>query len=221
MIKIHPEDLICMNAMAQQTPFRVDLAYAKADNLLFGERIYTANAQLYLHKDLARIVIKAAKKCYENHGVIFVLYDGLRTTDAQSKMMQTQRVLQNPHWLEEPRLLSPAGAGGHPRAMAIDIGLMDENKCLLDMGTPFDFLAANPHPDHNPAHRAYKGHSAEIMKNREILDSCMMSAAQELDLPLTPLAEEWWDFRAPASVYNQYAALSDADLPAHMRLTDI
>ena len=51
------------------------------------------------------------------------------------------RVKDNLHWLEEPRLLSPPGAGGHLRGMAIDIGLEDAQGRLLDMGTVFDYLA--------------------------------------------------------------------------------
>ena len=210
---IKPQDLICMNNYADEYHYHIDLSYASCDNLLFGELIYRKNAQLWLYRNLAEIVFQAAKICFEKHDLRFVLYDGLRTINAQEAMIKTQRVIDNPHWLEEPRLLSPAGYGGHPRGMAIDIGLENTKGILLDMGCVFDHLDKE-------AHRDYK-HSQEIMDNRKILDDCMISAAQALNIPILPLPEEWWDFRLPADFYNQYAPLSDADLPEHMRLVNI
>ena len=187
---------------------------------MLGEAIYRRNARLWLHEDLARIVLLACRICRKNHGFHMVLYDGLRTVEAQQKMLETVRVQQNPHWLEEPRLLSPPGAGGHPRGMAIDIALETPQGQLLDMGTPFDFLAENAMPEHNPAHRQHSGLTANIRQNRHILENVMMQAAQILNIPLLPLPQEWWDFRLPSSIYERYNPLSDADLPRQMRMTD-
>lgn len=213
---IPPDNLICMNLHAATHHFRVDLAYARDDNLLFGERIYKKDTTLWLHKDLARVVLTAAMTCYQDHHLRFVLYDGLRTVEAQEKMMQTKRAQENPHWMEPPRLLSPPGAGGHPRAMAIDIGLESLDGQLIDMGTPFDFLADSPHVDKNPAHRQYQ-HPENIMKNRQILDTCMMMAALAENTEITMLPEEWWDYRLPSETYNLYKPLSDQHLREEMR----
>ena len=204
-----------MDDFADAHYYRIDLAYARNDNLLFGERIYRKNAKLWLHVSLANIVKNAATYCLENHNSRFILYDGLRTTDAQEAMMKTQRALDNPHWLEKPRLLSPPGAGGHPRAMAIDIGLETLDGEFIDMGTAFDYLSENP--EINPAHRAFP-HNQGVMDNRKILDDSMKQAAKFLNTPLLPLPEEWWDFRLPSNIYGQYEPLSESDLPAHMRL---
>ena len=220
MKKISADQLIAMDAYQDKHPIRIDLAYAKGDNLLFGERIYREGAQLWLYEDLARIVLEAAKRCFERHGHIFVLYDGLRTVDAQARMLETQRVKDNPHWLEEPRLLSPPGAGGHPRGMAIDIGLMDAKGALLDMGTAFDYLAEDPGPLRNQAHRQHPKLSKDVIKNRGILNDAMIGAAEDLKTKILPLPQEWWDYRLPPEVYEQYAPLSDADLPANMRMMD-
>ena len=161
----------------------------------------------------------AANGCLEKHNLRFVLYDGLRTYEAQEAMMKTKRVLENPHWLEPPRLLSPAGAGGHPRAMAVDIGLETPDSELLDMGCAFDYLAENSHKEHNSAHREF-AHTQEVLNNREILDNCMIGAAEALNLPLLPLPEEWWDFRMPVEFSEQYAPIHESDLPEDMRLLD-
>lgn len=215
---ISPDQLVAMDDFADEFPIHIDVAYARPDNTLFGEAIYRPEARLWLYKDLADIVLKASVLCYERHGCSFVLYDGLRTVDAQEKMLHTQRVLDNPHWLEEPRLLSTPGAGGHPRGMAVDIELLDGQGRVLDMGTPFDYLAESSDPQVNPAHRAYVHLEAHVVKNRAMLTDAMMDAAEALGIPLVPLAEEWWDFRLPADVVNAYAPLSDTDLPAEMQV---
>jgi len=214
---IRPKDLVCMNDEAAQYHFRVEVAYARNDNLLFGEQIYRADATLWLYSDLAKIVCKAALKFYKTHGLRFVLYDGLRTVEAQETMMNTRRAIENPHWMEPPRLLSIPGGGGHPRAMAVDIGIENEDRALLDMGCPFDFLADNANSTHNPAHREYE-HSKEIKHNRGLLDNAMIEAAENLEVELFPLPEEWWDFRLPPSFYREYAPISENDLPEEAKI---
>lgn len=203
--KIDPKTLVAMDVYAKDAPVMIDLAYARPDNLLFGERIYKPDARLWLHKDLAAIVVKAAKDIYNAHGLKCILFDGLRTTDAQERMLKTRRVQENPHWLEEPRLLSPPGAGAHPRGMAIDISIE-----RLDMGTPFDDLT-------DKAHRKYP-HAEAIHMNRALLEDAMMRAADDLNLELFALPQEWWDYRMPQSIYESFDPLSESDLPEEMHL---
>ena len=209
-----------MDEHARDFHYRVELAYAQNDNFLFKEKIYHDSAKLWLHKDLAEIVKTAAKDCFNRYKMRFVLYDGLRTTDAQEAMSKTQAARANPHWMEEPRLLSPPGVGGHPRGMAIDIGLETLEGTLVDMGTVFDYLAENAHPEHNPAHREHN-HPSEIMNNRKLLDDPMNRAADKLNRELFLLPQEWWDFRLPPHISNQYAPISENDLPPDMRLLNI
>jgi len=210
-IDIH--DLICMSEYVNKHNYKIDLAYTKDNNLLFGERIYRKNAKLWLYKDLANIIFKAAEYCYENFGLYFILYDGLRTVEAQEKMMQTQRAIDNPQWLEPPRMLSPAGSGGHPRGMAIDIGLETFNGDMVYMGSPFDCMSEESHRDYNL--------SEQIQKNRAMLDKSMIEASKTLGIEIFLLPEEWWDFRLPADFYNQYKPLHDPELPEEMRMADI
>lgn len=217
MKAINPADLICMDDFSDEYGYRVDLAYACADNALFRERIYKKDAKLWLHRDLAGIVFRAAQTCAQHYKIRFVLYDGLRTVDTQLAMMETQRVKDNPHWLEPPRLLSPAGGGGHPRGMAIDIGLETFEGTLIDMGTDFDYLAEASDPIRNPAHRLHL-HSPEIQANRAILDTCMTDAANYYKTAILPLPEEWWDYRLMPEYYNLYAPLWDKDLPEAIKL---
>ncbi len=220
MLKIDPKTLVPMSRFARDTPLRINLAYADPGNLLFGERIYRPGARLWLHESLAQIVVLAARDCFALHGLRYVLYDGLRTIDAQEAMLRTRRVRDNPHWLREPCLLSPPGMGGHPRGMAIDIGLENESGELVDMGTPFDFLAPDPSPEKNPAHRDYTNLAQSVLKNRSILTNTMTGAARALGTPLLALPQEWWDFRLMPDFFNAYAPLADADLPPDMRMVE-
>lgn len=222
-IKIDPAALVPMNELAGEYPLRVELVYAQAghkDNM-FGEAIYRPDARLWLHKDMAEIVKRASTLVFEQHGYKMLLFDGLRTMDAQARIVETAIVKANPHWLDENnRMFSPPGKGGHPRGMAIDLTLETEDWEELDMGTAFDALPAEgAGPETNPAHRDTTLISAEARHNRDILTGFMMLAAKELSLPLHPLSLEWWDFRFPAEFYNQYAPLSDSDLPEEMRMT--
>lgn len=217
MRKIDPKSLVRMDDLAPENAFRIQLAYARDDNLLFGERIYRPGARLWLHEELANVVAMAASACFENYDLRFVLYDGLRTTDAQEAMLRTERVRNNPEWLSQ-NLLSRPGMGGHPRGMAVDIGLENEKSEPVPMGTDFDFLALDSSPEKNPAHRDYKNLSQEARRNRVALTSSMLGAAKKLKVQLLALPQEWWDFRLMPDYFNSYAPLADADLPPEMRM---
>src|ERR1700689_3003173 len=110
--KIDPVALLPMDIFAVDGPLRVDLAYAGP--LSFCGIIYRPGSRLWLHEDLAAIVVLAARLAHKEHGLRMVVYDGLRTVAAQALMAQADIVKAHPHWLEGPsRVLSPPGTGGH------------------------------------------------------------------------------------------------------------
>lgn len=193
-------------------PLVCDVAYARADNFL-REAIYKPDARLWLHRDLAAICLEAARLARTHHNLTLCALDGLRTTDAQQRMMDSAIARANPHWMQDGpnRMLSPTGAGGHPRGMAVDVLLLDNAGQKLDMGTEFD--------DMTPASaRAYRDLPAHVLANRACLEDIMMAAARAKGATLVPLASEWWDFRFEATVYNTYAPLADSDLLPSQRL---
>lgn len=222
MKHLAPDDFLKLDSCADTYPIRIDLAYAfdRPPNI-FGA-IYHSQARLWIYKPLGETVLEAAKHIYDTKRLFIVAYDSLRTSDAQAAMMKTDIVKAHPQWLEEPnRLLSPPGAGAHPRGMAVDVTLAREDGSLLDMGTVFDHLSEISDADHNPAHRFYRHLKEEHRANRELLNEAMLHGAQKAGIDLHLLESEWWDFRLPRAYYEQYAPLSDADLPPEMRMVRV
>lgn len=218
---INPADLVPMDLFTADLPLRVDVAYTQDAPKSFCGAIYRTGARLWLHRDLAVVVLRAAARARAD-GYGLVLYDGLRTSEAQALMRRTRIVRENPQWLEgETRMLSPPGRGAHPRGMAIDVTLYAiAGGALCDMGTAFDAMpekGAGPGPDSNPAHRDSPHICAAARENRARLTRYMMAGAD--GQALLPLPQEWWDYRFPAEIYNRYDPLSDADLPPQMRMT--
>lgn len=220
---IDPGLLVPMDVFTGVLPVRVDVAYTQDFPKSFCGVIYRPGARLWLHRDLARVVAGAAVAAGKA-GLGLILYDGLRTTEAQGLMRETPIVTANPQWLAgDTRMLSPPGKGAHPRGMAIDLTLCAPDGTALDMGTAFDAMpegGAGPGPDTNRAHRETPHISEEARHNREMLTRFMMEGALRAAQFLMPLAQEWWDYRFMPMVYDRYAPLSDADLPAQMRMTD-
>ena len=105
------------------------------------------------------------------------------------------------------------------RTITTALGLEDAAGNLLDMDTPFDFLAGDSSAEANPAHRDYRNMTDEVKLNRAMLTDAMTGAAEKLDTPLLPLPQEWWDFRLMPEFYERYMPLRDSDLPPAMRLT--
>lgn len=213
---IAPDDLIPMDVFSGHEPIAIDIVYADGAHPenIFKTALYHADARLILHRDLARVVILTARLLQERHGWILVMKDGLRPVEAQEAMAQTDIVKANPHWMVEPnRLLSGPGQGAHPRGMAIDVSAIDADGNPVDMGTIFDAMVPE-------SARSYAGFGPSILKNRRFLEEAFVQSAQKLGLPLLPLPSEWWDFRFPADYHKVFAPLSDAGLPAYLKMCD-
>jgi D-alanyl-D-alanine dipeptidase len=210
---LSPVDFVAMNWFTTNHPVQVDLVYADANHPLniFKTALYAPCAQLWLHKDLAKIILRAAHALNAKYGWRLTLYDGLRVVEAQTRMHATPKVKdQNPAWsIAGNPYLSLPGEGGHPRGMAVDVTIDG-----LDMGTRFDDMVPE-------SARDYAGFDADILENRRHLENALVTSAAALDIPLIPLPSEWWDFRFPRSYSGQFAPVHDTDLPPFMRLCDV
>ena len=214
MKKIDPADLVCMDNFTKVEPIAIDLVYAKPEHPqnMFRQAIYHDRAKLWLHKDLAAITIEAGRRLRQHFNYTLVLKDGLRTYEAQTAIWETEIMKAHPEWAEQ-NLFALPGQGAHPRGMAIDVSVVASNGQEVDMGTPFD------HMDAHTASRSCPDFDKQILQNRNDLENAFISAAIDLNLPLLPLPSEWWDFRMPTDLFSGHAHLTDAELPAEMRMT--
>lgn len=213
---ISPADLIPMDMFVEHQPIKIDLVYAQLyhPRNIFKKALYHDKAQLWAHKDIAAITLLAANKLNKEFGYVMEIQDCLRTVDTQESMQETDIVKANPQWCMEPnRLLAPPGAGGHPRGLAIDVGLFKDDGSIVDMGTPFDYMDIQ-------SHRHYNEFFDEILENRKTLENAFVEAAKNLGFPFLPLPSEWWDFRFPSDYTRQFLPLRDADLPPQMQMSN-
>ena len=220
MKTIPPADLTDMGFFTEDEPVQIDLVYANKTHPrnIFGCAFYRPDARLWLHRDMAAVTLLAARRLNRHHNYTLELKDGLRTVEAQEAMNLTEIVITHPSWTTPgPRqLISMPGGGSHPRGMAVDVCLLDQNGNEVDMGVPFDYFPESL--TQNPASRSYTGFSDEILQNRQILEDAFLNAAKDLDIVILPLHSEWWDFRIPIEIADHYAPLSDNDLPAEMKM---
>lgn len=221
---ISPADFSLLDDYTATHPLQVDLVYAKPhhpDNM-FKAAIYRQDAPCPVHKILLPVVLAAASQVWHEHRYILSVKDALRPVEAQQAICDSAIVRAHPEWLVEPRLFSPPGAGAHPRGMAVDVVMIDENGDTIDMGTPFDYLTTDKKI--NPAARDYsdfgrgEAYNALVKKNRRILEDAMLQSARACNVDLLPLPQEWWDFRLQKNVYEAFAPVSDAALYPAMRM---
>lgn len=221
MKKIPSHDLVAFAPLSSHFPVEVDLVYAKSGHPenAFGQ-IYHEEAMMWGHIDLVKVVMLAASCLQKAHGWTLIVKDCLRPVEAQELMIATPIVKAHPHWLIEPRFLSGPGQGGHPRGMAVDLGAKGKEGAEIDFGTGFDHFSDVTDKNGNPAHREYPHLPETAKSNREKLESAMVLAAKDLNLPMLPLPQEWWDFRFPSAYTKEFAPLSAADLLPHQQMTN-
>lgn len=218
MISDSPENLVPMNIFASRWPLQTELVYSLPDHPSnhFGQIYHPGARLLWLHKDLAAVVLAAARILNEARGWKVILCDGLRPVEAQEKMRQKN--------VTTPDMLALPGQGAHPRGLAIDLVILDEKETKIDMGTEFDYFPPDPRAD-NPAARDYPDFGAPartlaVWQNRAALEGAMRWAASRLAFPLWPLPHEWWDFRSEKAHFEKRRAFHESDLYPVQRLME-
>ncbi len=218
---ISPEDLVPLNLFTKDYPVTIDIVYAKKDHKdnYFEQLYHRDSCIMWAHKDIAVITLLAAKIVHKLYGWTIKIDDSLRTVQAQQKMTAYSANI-------DASLLSKPGQGAHPRAMAIDIEPIDQSGTPVNMGTAFDHFTADVKKDGNPAERSFTNFKLplqqceQIWTNRARLEFAMRQAAALSELTILPLPQEWWDFRFPTDIWQEYAPLNEDDLPAYQRLLE-
>jgi D-alanyl-D-alanine dipeptidase len=163
----------------------IKMPYATFDNFT-GHNIYCDIQRAFLHKDAMQKLRWAAallKKQEPNYKL--VIFDAARGNHAQEALRAAVRGTPWQHFVS-----SPSTGSIHAYGMAVDIGLLNENGELVDMGLPYDSFAF--YAGKKGEEEALKqGLLTETqIKNREFLRS-IMGKSGWINLP-----SEWWHFNA-------------------------
>ncbi len=169
---------------------RLDIAYARADNLT-GRAIYARSAA-WLTPEAERKLLRAVALA-RAQGLGLILFDAFRPLEAQWALW---RHAPDPAWVSDPRR-----GGIHTRGVAVDLTLSDGDGAPLDMGAGFD--------DFSPlAHHGSTAIPAAAQRNRALLLGLMTAAGWDCYL------NEWWHYQLFRP--RRYPALTDRESGAAM-----
>jgi len=214
-----------MNACGGRDPIRILLAYAQDklaydtnDKIIKPDRAvyqalprdkrlnkfglsYRRDAQFWLHKPLADIVVGAAIYLHQSQGWTTVLYDGLRTVEGAFNLYNfaTEQDIAS-------GLLALPGQSAHNKGLAVDSMMEDAHGNEIDMGGHFDHL------DMATNSRVYTGEkiSAAAKRNRLIREAAFLRGAFTQGLIVAPLKPEFWDDRLPEDHSDLWRVLDSA-----------
>lgn len=166
---------------AQSSNFIHDLRYGTIDNFM-GVNLYEHFGldKCFLHNDLSERV-KMLSKIASRERVKIVFFDCFRPHSAQIKAWEKisdERFVANPY----------KNGSNHSRAIALDVGLANENGEILAMPSEFDEFSQKAFSD-------YKCPKADSQKcaNRERLKAIMKEAG------FRGIKSEWWHYEADFS----------------------
>jgi D-alanyl-D-alanine dipeptidase len=171
---------------------RVVLLYNTDKNFL-GKSFYKGLDQCYLHCDVATKLNHAQKLLKQEHPFYnLIVFDATRPSHIQKMMWDSLKMkpADKYNYVARPDELSLHNFGA-----AVDVGIINENGVLLDMGTPFDFFGELAQPKmENEMFYAGKL-SKDAYKNRLKLREIMKKAG------FNPITSEWWHFNACTKLY--------------------
>ena len=149
----------------------IDLKYASKDNFT-KQQIYDC-PRCFLRPVVSEKLTEFKKHMLEKFELGIILYDCYRPRPAQQKLWDIVP--------DEKYVGNPAKGSMHNRGMAIDIGLIDREGKVLDMGTPFDHFGVE-------SFHSATNISKEAIANRKMLKN-------EIGLfGFKPITSEWWHY---------------------------
>lgn len=154
------------------------LAYSTENNFL-GQNLYAKFGlnECFLHEDLrGKMAILEQILAAKRLKIIF--YDCFRPNEAQKiawEKVSDENFVANPY----------KNGSNHSRAIALDVGLADENGTALPMPSGFDEFAPNARADY-----VCEDDEKDKCENRELLRKIMQNAG------FKGIKSEWWHFEA-------------------------
>jgi D-alanyl-D-alanine dipeptidase len=163
----------------------VDLKYASTDNFTHTN-LYGDWHKAYLHKIAAEKFRKALESLHQTHpGYKVVLFDTLRPRSVQWKLWNIVKGTPQQKYVADPEKGSM-----HNYGFAMDIGLMDPQGKLVDMGASFDGFTPLSEPQLEDQLLKEGKLTQTQIDNRMILRNAMVGAG------FRQLRHEWWHYDA-------------------------
>jgi len=148
----------------------VDLRYATENNFV-EEQMYDCG-RCFIREE-TNTALSEIRAVLKDKGYGIILYDCYRPRPVQQKL-----------WDKVPNasyVTPPSRGSMHNRGVALDIGLINAEKEILDMGTEFDYFGREGHHD-------YYDHPKEVLDNRKLLKSTMEQHS------FASIRTEWWHY---------------------------
>ena len=161
----------------------IDLRYAGPNNFL-GRDLYAPYDCAWLHVDAAAALERVvAWLATERPGARVLVLDALRPQRVQQELWDALAGTDLQLYLADP-----ARGSIHSYGMALDVTILAENGCELDMGTGFDDMTELSHPALEEGFLARGDLTAEQVSNRQLLRGAMVQAG------FVGINTEWWHF---------------------------
>lgn len=155
-----------------------DIRYATKNNFT-KSKIYDCPACL-LRPAVAEALVKAQKNL-QKKGLGLIMYDCYRPRPYQQRLWDKK---------PDPNYVTPPAKGSmHSRGAAVDLGIVDKDGKLLDMGTEYDFFGPEGHYD-------YTKLPTKVINNRKLLRETMEAAG------FRGIRTEWWHFSYKGKSYE-------------------
>ncbi len=189
----HSGEFLALSSIAG---IAVDLRYASSNNFL-GRDVYSPMDCAWLHQDAAKALARAQVWLGARAGQHrLVVLDALRPHCVQVAMYDA---LQGTGL--ELYLAHPDRGSIHSFGMAVDVSVLDARGHALDMGSGFDAMQPESHPEFEAQHLATGALTAQHVANRNLLRGAMFGAG------FRGISTEWWhfDFGDKVSVRETHA----------------
>lgn len=153
---------------------RIALAYATPDNIA-GRPLYAPEARAMLRPEAAECLARAVLATRQSD-LTLVVYDAYRPAAVQQVFWD---VVQDARYVADP-----SRGSNHTRGLAVDVGLLEADGRVVDMGAGFDDMHERSHHDRTDL-------PASVQRNRQMLLGIMLHAG------FAPIPNEWWHYELP------------------------
>jgi D-alanyl-D-alanine dipeptidase len=161
----------------------VDLRYATPHNFV-GRDLYSPHDCAWLHRDAAAALERVVQwLAAARPGYTVLVLDALRPQRVQEQLWDALAGTGLQIYLA-----NPARGSIHSFGMALDITLLDERACEVDMGTGFDDLSERSQPGLEQALLARGEITPAQIANRQLLRDAMAHGG------FAGISSEWWHY---------------------------